>query len=394
MRIIDAIYGSFELPSYLDGLLMSPEFRRLTEVRLININSPSLSSLSETRRYSHTLGVLHLALCNPMLNFGPDEHRAVLAAIVVHDVGTPAFAHLFEYFLSDRFNWDHESVIPELLQGSERLDPKATQIFFAQQPKFLKLCEKAGIDQGLVIDILEGKHPASKLIFGSVDYDNIDNVARMNWMLGNSVNVDVLTDLASGLGATISHDLELERCHSDNLVYWMKLRKAAYDTLVFDGPTVAAQAVLSEAIQTSLESGALNLDDWTYSDHQLVEALRKSSPKTKTMLDRDFIGELPKLAMCAHVQFCNHRVFELSRDQVAASIKSYLKHRGVSGRTYGYSFRDKGTFNKRIVAWDPRTESEWEIGERSNSIIVYGFSTNSTRLDPATVGNDFMEWLA
>tara|TARA_Y100000815_G_C13348478_1_gene503144 strand:+ start:3103 stop:4287 length:1185 start_codon:yes stop_codon:yes gene_type:complete len=394
MRIVDAIYGSFELPGYLDGLLMSPEFRRLTEVRLININSPSLSSLSETRRYSHTLGVLHLALCNPMLNFGPEEHRAVLAAIVVHDVGTPAFAHLFEYFLSDRFDWDHESVIPELLQGSERLDPKATQIFFAQQPKFLKLCEKANIDQGLVISILEGNHPASKLIFGSVDYDNIDNVARMNWMLGNKIDVNMLKNLASGLGATISHDLELEAFHRDNLLYWMKLRKAAYDILVFDGPTVAAQAVLSDAIQTSLESGALNLEDWTYSDHELVEALRMSSPKTKSMLDRDFIGELPKLVMCKHVQFCDHRLFELSRDQIALLIKDYLKHRRVSGRTYGYSFRDKGTFNKRIVAWDPRTESEWELGERSNSLIVYGFSTSAARLDPAILGNDFLDWSA
>jgi len=394
MRIVDAIYGSFELPGYLDGLLMSPEFRRLTEVRLININSPSLSSLSETRRYSHTLGVLHLALCNPMLNFGPEEHRAVLAAIVVHDVGTPAFAHLFEYFLSDRFDWDHESVIPELLQGSERLDPKATQIFFAQQPKFLKLCEKANIDQGLVISILEGNHPASKLIFGSVDYDNIDNVARMNWMLGNKIDVSMLKNLASGLGATISHDLELEAFHRDNLLYWMKLRKTAYDILVFDGPTVAAQAVLSDAIQTSLESGALNLEDWTYSDHELVEALRMSSPKTKSMLDRDFIGELPKLVMCKHVQFCDHRLFELSRDQIALLIKDYLEHRRVSGRTYGYSFRDKGTFNKRIVAWDPRTESEWELGDRSNSLIVYGFSTSAARLDPAILGNDFLDWSA
>ncbi len=394
MKVVDAIFGAFELPGYLDSLLMSPEFRRLTEVRLININSPSLSSLSETRRYSHTLGVLHLALCNPMLRLGPDEHKALLASIVVHDVGTPAFAHLFEYFLIDRFEWDHESAIPELLKGSDRLDPKATQIYFAQRPKFLNLCEKAGIDTDIVLAILEGQHAASRLIFGTIDYDNIDNVTRMNWMLGTRVEIEQMRDLASGLGASISHDLELSRDHSKNLEYWMSLRKAAYDVIVFDGPTVSAQAVLSQAIQEGLESGFIDLEDWTYSDLELVEALRASSSKTKAMLDRDFIGQLPNVAICAHLPFCDHRIFSMTRTEIARSIVEYVRHLGVSGRIYGYSFRDRGTFNKRIVAWDPETQSEWEIGEKSNSIIVYGFSSNSVRLDPGKAGKEYLEWLS
>ena len=83
LKVHDCIFGSFELPSYLDSLLTTPEFRRLSEVRLININSPSLSSLSETKRYSHTLGVLRLALANPMLGFSEEERKALFAAIIV-----------------------------------------------------------------------------------------------------------------------------------------------------------------------------------------------------------------------------------------------------------------------------------------------------------------------
>lgn len=49
MKIYDCLYGDFELPSYLDELLAAPEFRRLSEVRLINVNSPSLAALSETK---------------------------------------------------------------------------------------------------------------------------------------------------------------------------------------------------------------------------------------------------------------------------------------------------------------------------------------------------------
>lgn len=143
MKIYDCLYGDFELPSYLDELLAAPEFRRLSEVRLINVNSPSLAALSETKRYSHTLGVLRLALSNPMLGFDAEERRALLAAIIVHDAATPAFAHLFEYFLADRFSWGHEAAIPDLIAEGGGIDKLSTQIYFSQTPSFERMCRSA-----------------------------------------------------------------------------------------------------------------------------------------------------------------------------------------------------------------------------------------------------------
>jgi len=54
MLIRDTLYGAFEIPEFLDRLVLSPEFRRLNEIRLININSVSLAALADVRRYSHT----------------------------------------------------------------------------------------------------------------------------------------------------------------------------------------------------------------------------------------------------------------------------------------------------------------------------------------------------
>ena len=99
MRIHDTLYGAFEVPGYLGALLTAPEVRRLTEVRLININSISLAALADVKRYSHTLGVVRLCMENPLIGLNGDEIRAFLASILVHDAATPAFAHLFEYFL-------------------------------------------------------------------------------------------------------------------------------------------------------------------------------------------------------------------------------------------------------------------------------------------------------
>jgi HD superfamily phosphohydrolase len=392
MKVVDALWGTFELPSFLDKLLMSPEFRRLSDIRLININSPSLASLSETRRYSHTLGVLRLALTNPMLGFGVEEHKAVLAAIILHDVGTPAFAHLFEYFLKDRFEWSHESVVPDLITGRIEPDSIATQIYYSQQPKFKKLCVEAGIDFDLVLEILRKRHPSSKLIFGSLDYDNIDNVARMNWMLGERVDLDRLKQLASQLGASDRPELELPIEQEGNLQYWIEIRKKAYDVLVFDPPTVAAQAVLSRAIKICLDEDRLNLQDWTYNDTELIAALRNSSVRVKKIIDHDLVGELPNLHLCCQILDVNHRLFRMSRDAVVALLEEFLKLRRKDGRVYGYSFRDKGTFQKKITAWDAGARSMWSVGKTSDSLVVYGFCSYAPSRAPELVGQEFVDW--
>jgi HD superfamily phosphohydrolase len=146
MIVYDALYGRFELPSFLTPLLTAPEFRRLAEVRLININSPALSALAEVRRYSHTLGVLRLAMENQFLNFGEDEHRALLASIIVHDAGTPAFAHLFEYQLAEQFRWNHETAVPAILTKQHHPDgPRRSY------PTVLRL-EAAGVRKALSQD--------------------------------------------------------------------------------------------------------------------------------------------------------------------------------------------------------------------------------------------------
>jgi len=393
LKVHDCIFGSFELPPYLDALLTTPEFRRLSEVRLINVNSPSLSSLSETKRYSHTLGVLRFALANPMLGFSEEERKALFAAIIVHDAGTPAFAHLFEYFLSDRYGWDHETAIPGLLSDEGDIDRISIQIYFAQTPKFKELCYKSKIDFDTVMEIVKGSHPLSPLVFGSIDFDNLDNVARMNWMLGESVQIERLIRIAENLGARSDIGLLLPKQLRDDIQYWLKLRKRAYEILVCDGPTVSAQAVLSRAIRHSLEDGSLALEDWTYSDVKLIEVLRSSSITNKKMLDQDFLGALPSMCLIHQFEDPQHKAFEYSREEIANLIEEFLKSKRLTGRIYSYSFRDKGAFSKQVEAVDPSSGEKWTTGKCSNSLVVYGFTSTQRSWSPRSLGEEFSIWI-
>lgn len=393
MRIYDCMFGMFEIPKYLDKLLTSPEFRRLSEVRMININSPSLSSLSETKRYSHTLGVLRLALANPMLGFDQEERKALLAAIIIHDAATPAFAHLFEYFLADRFSWDHEMAIPDLLSEGGEIDRLSTQIYFSQTPKFLELCKSARIDFDIVMSIVRGQHPLSRLVFGSIDFDNLDNVARMNWMLGADVDKRRLLHLAENLGASAKAALVLPKAQQKDVQYWLNLRRNAYQVLVFDHPTVAAQAVLSKAIRIGLELGDLDLEDWLYSDYKMIEVLRESSLQTKKMLDNDFLGPLPSICLLYHFQDTTHRIFDRSRDEIVSLVEEFLSDRQIGGRVYAYTFRDKGAFSKRVEAVDPVSGESWSVGDKSDSLLVYGFTSKKGSWHPIELGESFVSWV-
>ena len=394
MIIHDPIYGRFQLPSFLERFVLSPEFRRLSEIRLININSASLAALADVRRYSHTLGVLFLTLSNPLASFGEDEHRALLAAMIVHDAGTPAFAHLFEYFLMDKFDWDHEKVVPLLLRKEHHPDKSAHQIYSSQIPIFEKICSKSKVDFELVLSMLDGRHPGSKLIFGSVDFDNIDNVARMNWMLGNRFDPARLISLASSIDVGPKGELQIPELQRDNLQLWADLRRQAYQVLVFDGPTVAGQAVLSRAIADALDDQTLSVDDWHYQDSDLIGTIRAHSPKGKLRLENDFFGMPPSTLLTWQIEDPDHPLHSLSRETLNEFIEDFLVERFSVPRPYGYVFRDRGTFSKKVVAIDPGTKKAWALGERSHSLILYGFGGKKSAKNPAAIGREFECWIA
>lgn len=382
MLVRDALYGCFELPKYVQALAEAPEFRRLAKVRLLNINSPSLSCLADASRYSHTLGVIRLALANPLLGLSSEEARAFIAAIIVHDAGSPAFAHLLEYFFRELFGWHHEAIIRDILTGS-RVAP------------FKKICKTNRIDFDLVLNIIERKHPFSTLIFGSLDFDNIDNVARMSFLMGQKVEFGTLLSLSSDLGVDANGRLQLSERAKPSVEYWASLRTEAYNILVFDQATVAGQAVLSKMIQEAIDDGLIDQNDWIYNDNRLLEVLATSA-KIKRQLNSDFEGRLPGCCLLFQTREHLTKLDSLGRAALVDHIELFLKERfGRRRVVYGYAFRDRGTFSKRIELVDPGTGATWWTGTKSDSYVLYGFVRGEPpdQAGVTNLGGEFYTWL-
>jgi HD superfamily phosphohydrolase len=382
MIICDPLYGHFPIPSYLSRLILTPEVRRLSQIRLLNTLSPSLAVLGELRRYSHTLGVLYLCERNRAHGYSEDERKALAASVLLHDIGTPPFGHLLEYYLRETKGWSHEGIIKPILWGHHAPENRAHQIFGGRTIEFRSVLRSSGIPLEIVEAIVTGQHPLSVLLFGTIDLDNLDNMARMAWALGMPSGPDLAVRLASALSVRRDLGLCLPCAEERQAVrQWAALRRSVYEVIAFDPPTVAAQAVLSEAIHSAFGSGALCEDDWSLSDEGLLDLLRANSD-TKDAITREYLGRLPSMAFWVQVDGTLEALNLGDRSSAKAVVEEALQYAFPGERVLGYVFVDRGTFEKKLTFCIQNSQETWEEGQTSLSVILYGFVRSAKNLSP------------
>lgn len=374
MVIHDPIYGEFALPSHLRDLVLDPAVRRLSQVRLINTPSPSIAALGDIRRYSHTLGVLALALRNPLRGFSDSERKAFHASVLLHDVGTPPFAHLLEYQLSERAStgWNHERMIGKVLWSQHAPEDRAHQIFGGLTSQIEKVLRKSKIDVSLVQQIVEFHHPLSKLIFGTLDLDNLDNVTRMAWGLGLLETSSFTTKLAVELGVNSTDELSLSSECQEDVRAWANIRKRVYEVLLFKPDAMAAQAVLFDAIGRALDDGSLSYNEWSETDEDLLQLLRTCRASKDTII-KDYFGSLPGHAFTLQLKGSLSDVGFQNRREAIAHTKTILQSIFPKSRTLSYVAVDNGTFSKQMCFRDQMSREIWSVGKRSQSVLFYGF---------------------
>lgn len=376
MKIYDPLYGAFSLPSGFERLILAPEVRRLSAIRLLNTNSPTFATLGDLRRYSHTLGVLRLCLESRLDAFSDAERTALLAAVLVHDVGTPPFGHLFEMLIREREGWDHEAAARRILLGNSVPENSAHLIFRGHGVSFRRELSKVGVDEGIVRAIVSKKHPLSKLIFGSLDLDNLDNVTRMAWALGLESDPANTLDLARELSVSASGELMLDESFSEPVERWLSIRRSVYELLFTDESTVAAQAILSGAMEQALDADELGYEDWSLTDEDCLMRLRQClSVDTKKL--ETFFGVLPALDLGVQIRAGTKLDF-LTRRQILDCLYSSSEVVAVRGGL-AYLARDRKTMSRRLEFVDPKSNRSWSVGQDTSSLFIYHFSDGRSR---------------
>jgi HD superfamily phosphohydrolase len=378
MRVVDPLYGAFQLSSLAAKLCFAPEVRRLSQIRLLNTVTPTLATLGELRRFSHTLGILNLFAAwkrSKGYRFSTAELDALEVAIILHDVATPPFGHLFEYILKEDTGWDHESAASGTFNRNHVVETTGHQIFAGTTPRARELSKRSKADSQIVSQILQKKHPLHALILGSLDFDNIDNVWRMAWALGLDADSKVAVHLASSIDVAPDGSLIVPRDAFADLEIWRTLRKKVYEELIFDSATVASQAILTRAFRIALRSGVINADNWTMTDEQMLDVLINFKG-TKDLINLQYLGELPGQVITLQLPWKDDDVTRLNREDIEARVEAIFSNNKATNPLV-YVFKEKGSFSKQLSFID-ETGAPVSIGTTSKSLVVYIFGNGTT----------------
>jgi len=373
--VIDELYGAIDIPEYLAPIINSPEFQRLRDVRLINMFSTSLASLSDIRRLTHTLGVMGLFLrLKPrflkMASFDKNLCRTMEVACLVHDIATPAFAHLFEWELRGKTGWNHETQCESIVKGHYSRQNKFHQIYFKNQLSLNQRIRNLDVDPDKVWQIIRGDGQFGRLLCGTIDLDNIDNVIRMYNALGLGNNVPEIFSIVDSL-IPYPESIGFKREAYPAILWWIQARKKCYDLIVFDEQTLSAQAMLGQIIAQAIDAGYLDEGHWYLTDDQLLYKLLQFK-SGKGIIKRLAVGNTYAVLGIYWYDFDQEIADELGSEKLREQISNQIKN-DLKLPCYLYYFVDKGTFEKRIdlMFGDSLENSEnVSLGKQSHSMVI------------------------
>ncbi|MBE0679868.1 MAG: HD domain-containing protein [Bacteroidales bacterium] len=168
--INDPVYGFISLPSDLIFELVShPWFQRLRNIRQLGLSSYVYPGAVHSR-FQHSIGAMYLTgqaihtLRTKGIEITPSEEEAVLAAILLHDIGHGPFSHALEHSLIEEM--PHEMMSLLIMEELNR---------------------RTGGSLTDAIAVFRGEYPRRffhDLVTGQMDMDRMDYLRRDSFFTG------------------------------------------------------------------------------------------------------------------------------------------------------------------------------------------------------------------
>jgi len=164
--IKDPVHGYIEMEDYALRLLDSPVLQRLRYVRQLGFSFLVYPGANHTR-FEHSLGTMFLAdVACRRFQLPEDEHRLVVSAALLHDIGHGPYSHASEPLMEQYLHRTHDEIRPVI-------DTTTAGVL-----------AEAGVDPEELSQVVEGKHPLSGIIHGDFDVDRMDYLLRDAYYTG------------------------------------------------------------------------------------------------------------------------------------------------------------------------------------------------------------------
>ncbi len=372
VQILDALYGPISFGEELSELVRAPVVQRMRHIRLSNIDSISMPGIAGLNRFEHVLGTAYLATivsCSDVLS--PKERIALQAAALMHDWAITAFGHLVEEaFAYAGSGFNHEGKLHELIvsPASSDIGGVNRQVLCGRETGILDWCAQVFGSEAdrylkLITETISGRGSLGPLVAGEIDIDNIDNLHRIAFHMGLTIEKEAPVRLArSLLGATESGNPIFARDARDDLLRWVELRREVYARLMLAQPDFTAKLMLLYATVQAMRAQEFNDQDWNMTDVAFVSRLLKSKVKeARDTADRWMAGEFWEMAP---LLWLSGSAPEYS--QVAAFSEALTKE--LKRPMFAYRIKDKRErqlniqFDGGVVEVFGRSSKKWLLG--------------------------------
>ncbi len=260
----------------MEKLIESTLVKRLSNLSLSAVPPKFLKDITKRDipdRLTHSIDTGRLS------EYLPKEfeewRKAILAAGILHDLGTPPFNHITDPIMRRVTGRDHEEWSLYLIKNTKIRDI---------------LMDEEVYDK--VISIFT-EYPYRNIMFGKMDLDNIDNIYKFHVALFDEepYNKEELVKRFS-----------IETFSAEPHPLWTKARERVYKTLQESKINMGVYAMLHRAIEIAYSDKELNpgISLFKYGDKYALQRLSDYAPRLMELLARRLIfrkvstSELPR----------------------------------------------------------------------------------------------------
>ena len=147
-------------------------------------------------------------------------------------------------------------------------------------------------DISIIGDTITGKGTLGKLLSGTMDLDNIDNVCRLAYHIGFFNNKALPIKLAKNIWVE-EGDLHIDNKDISLVNEWIKTREQLYKLLLLNPEEFAAKYMLTEAFELFKRQEEKQIGfSWYDVDFQLLDKLHKTSSEISNIISNLMCGQL------------------------------------------------------------------------------------------------------
>lgn len=239
--INDPVYGFITIPDeFIFDLIEHPFVQRLRRIKQLGMTHYVYPGALHTR-FHHVIGAMHLMLqaIQSIRRKGheilPEEERAALIAILLHDIGHGPFSHALEYDIVN--NVSHEQISAYFL---ERLAEEMQH-------------GKDDLERALLI--FRNKYPKKflhQLVSSQLDMDRLDYLSRDSFFTGVSEGI-IGTERIIEMLTVVNDQLVVEEKGVYSIEKFLVARRVMYWQVYLHKTVVSAEFMLINILRRAKE---------------------------------------------------------------------------------------------------------------------------------------------